>query len=163
VEEAVFAVYSVAMDDQTKIIDATEVTPASEEAADQASTLVTITNLIQTYRTQIEQNKKELKERRQMVEDALNNDATYHDQAEKVKEANKVKLATKKQILAQPALREQTEKAKELTEELKAAKEALSDYLQQYRQLTGSNQFEDAAGEVLDIVYSARLVPPSSR
>lgn len=126
-------------------------------------TLITVTNLITNYLGQINENKRLLTEHRQMVEDALNNDSTYREHTEKAKEANKVKLGTKKQLMQQQNMRELSEKMKELSADLKAARESLSQYLQQYRELTGSNQFEDGKGEVLDIVYTARLVRLSSR
>lgn len=131
-------------------------------AEETAETLTTITNLIQNYLGQINETRTKLKEHRQMIEDALNNDETYRKHAEEAKAANKTKQATKKQILQQPNMRELTEKVKDLSADLKAARESLSSYLQQYRELSGSNQFEDK-GEVLDIVTSVKLVRSSSR
>ncbi|MCL4397749.1 hypothetical protein M1403_01840 [Patescibacteria group bacterium] len=122
-----------------------------------ADTLVTVTNLIQNYLGQINENKRLLTEHKQMIEDALNNDETYKKHSDAAKEATKVKLATKKQLMQQPNMRELSEKVKDLTADMKAARESLSQYLQQYHELTNSNQFEDGKGEVLDIVYVAKL------
>ena len=122
--------------------------------------LVTVTNLIQNYLGQINENKHVLTEHKQMVEDALNNDETYRNQVEEVKKANKTKQATKKQLMAMQNMRELSEKIRELSADLKAARESLSQYLQQYRELTGSNQFEDGKGEVLDIVFKLSLQRP---
>ncbi|MBI3887751.1 hypothetical protein HY310_01645 [Candidatus Microgenomates bacterium] len=149
------------MDDKN-ILDIKPSEVLEGEVTTPADTLVTITNLIQNYIGQINDNKRVLTEHRQMIDDALNNDETYRKHTETVKEANKIKLATKKQIMSQQNMRELAEKIKELSADLKAARESLSSYLQQYKELTGSNQFENGDGEVLDIVYSAKLVRPSS-
>ena len=63
--------------------------------------LVTVTNLIQNYLGQINENKHVLTEHKQMVEDALNNDETYRNQVEEVKKAN-IKLDRK--ILSELAM-----------------------------------------------------------
>ncbi len=125
---------------------------------DEANTLITVTNLIQTYLGQINENKRLLTEHKQMVEDALNNDETYKKHSDEAKAAAKVKQATKKQLMQMANMRELSEKVKDLSADMKAARESLSQYLQQYHQLTNSNQFESPEGEVLDIVYTAKLV-----
>lgn len=134
--------------------------PDNDQKTDAASTLITVTGLIQNYLGQINDNSRVLKEHRQMIEDALNNDETYTKHVEAAKEATKVKLATKKQLMSAPNMRELSEKVKDLSADLKAAKESLSQYLQQYKELTGSNQFEDGKGEVLDIVVKLSLQHP---
>lgn len=138
-------------DDTTNDVQVlTPVEPAGE--------LETITNLIQNYLSQIETNREELKKARQMLNDGFENDPVYREHAEKAKEANKVKNATRAQIMKQPALMELKTKVKEMSEEIKAANEALSDYLQQYQKLTGLNSFETPDGKVKQIVYVAKLV-----
>ncbi len=132
----------------------------NDQKTDEASTLITVTGLIQNYLGQINDNARVLKEHRQMIDDALNNDETYTKHVEAAKEATKVKLATKKQLMSAPNMRELSEKVNDLSADLKAAKESLSQYLQQYKELTGSNQFEDGKGEVLDIVVKLSLQHP---
>ena len=149
--------------DGRKVIDGEIAATEATNGADTASTLVTITNLIQNYLSQINETSAKLKEHRQMIEDALNSDETYNKHAQEAKAVAKIKLATKKQLMSQPNMRELAEKVKDLSADLKAARESLSSYLQQYHESTGSNQFEDASGEVLDIVTSVRLVRVSSR
>lgn len=146
-----------------EVVEGEVTTPAVAGESGDASTLVTVTNLIQNYLAQINENKRLLIEHKQMVDDALNNDETYKKHSDAAKEAAKVKMATKKQLMQQPNLRELAEKIKDLTADMKAARESLSQYLQQYHQLTDSNQFEDGKGEVLDIVYVATLKRISNR
>ncbi len=118
----------------------------------------TITNLIQNYLSQIATNREELKKARQMLADGFENDPVYREHAEKAKEANKIKSGTRAQIMKQPALMALKAKIKEMSEEVKTANEALSDYLQQYQKLTGLNSFETPDGKVKQIVYMAKLV-----
>ncbi len=149
--------------DEPKVIDA-EVVNIGEEAAPAtgADTLLNLTSLIQNYLGNIARMKKELSEQRQMLEDSFNNDPKFKELADKAKEANKVKLALKKQILNQPQLAELNEKIKESKAELKEAQEILSSYLQDFAKQTGETQFEDANGEINQIVYIAKLVKISS-
>lgn len=127
-------------------------------ATTSAEDVVTITNLIHTHLATIDQSQKELSTQKAMLKDSYENDPTYHEQNEKVKEATKVRNATKNQILQQPALKELSEKVKDLSATLKDSKEALSSYLQEYQRLTGQNSFETPDGEVRQIIYTAKLV-----
>lgn len=124
----------------------------------QDNDITTITNLIQNYLSQIASSQKELKEQKQMLADALNNDPTYKDHESKAKEAARVKTATKAQILKQPALAQVNEKIKEITSSLKEARESLSNYLQEYQKTTGLSSFESESGEVQQIVFVAKLI-----
>lgn len=128
-----------------------------------ANDLITITNLIQSYIGNLDRASDELKAHKQMLQDSFGNDPTYREQDEKVKEVTKVRNATKQQILKQPTLRELAEKVKEMTQSVKDMREALSSYLQEYAKMTGTKEFEDAAGELREIVYTARLVRHGSK
>ncbi len=148
----------------TTIIPGEEVEVLDQaEISSQAETLVSITNLIQSYITSIGRHKMEIQENRQMLDDALLNDASYKEKEDKAKEAAKVRNAYKSQILKQPALMALSEKIKDLRTEMKDAQQQLSDYLQEYQKLTGANEIEDANGNVNEIRYSARLVRPSKK
>jgi len=54
-----------------------------------------------------------------------------------------------------------SQKIKDMSGELKAQKEALSGYLQDYQKLTGANEIEDANGVLNEILYTARLIKPT--
>lgn len=123
-----------------------------------ADDLITLTNLINGYLVQIDREGKELTKHREMLEDSFNNDPTYRDQNDKVKDASKIRNATKAQIMKQPSVMELAGKVKEMAQGLKEAKEALSGYLQEYAKMTGEQSFEGPDGEVQQIVYTARLV-----
>lgn len=115
-------------------------------------------NLVKNYITRIEQLKDDLKKKREMLEDAFENDAIYQEHALKAKEANKIKSATKQQILKQPALAELAESVKDLQFDIKEQQAILNDYLSQYQKATGATQIETGDGEILEIVSVVKLV-----
>lgn len=128
-----------------------------------ANDLVTVTNLIQSYIAQIDRSSKELSAHKLMLQDAFLNDPTYRQHDEKVKEAVKVRSATKMQILKQPTLAELSEKVKDMAQSVKDAKQSLSDYLQEYVRMTSSKEIEDTEGELREIVYTAKLIKSGSK
>lgn len=130
---------------------------------DKKNDLITVTNLIQSYIGNLDRASEELKAHKQMLLDSFANDPTYREHDEKVKEAVKIRTATKQQILKQPTLAELSAKVKEMAESVKGMKEALSGYLQDYAKMTGSREFEDAEGELREIVYTAKLVKTASK
>lgn len=147
-------------DDNNKEIQEGEMVAelSTSPSAAGASDLITLTGLINNYLVQIDRSQQELKTHKQMLEDAFANDPTYREQNEKVKEATKVRNGTKAQILKQPTLVELATKIKDMRESLKEARENLSSYLQDYAKMTGEQSFENPNGEVLQIIYTARLV-----
>lgn len=147
----------------TPIVDGEIVRSSPQTTATAAETVITISNLITNYLTNLDRSQKELKEQRQMLEDAFGNDPTYKEHDAAAKAAAKVRSGTKAQILKQPQLRVLAEKVKDLREEMKANKEALSGYLQEYARLTGSTTFEGPDGEVQEIVYVAKLIKTRNR
>jgi len=133
-------------------------TRASDEGSDKAQTVMHLENLIKNNNAQIEKMSGELTEARQMLKDAFENDTTYREHADSAKDANKVKAATKAQILKQPAVAQIATNVKVLTSELKELKEALSQYLDEFNKLSGITEIEGIDGELMEIVYVAKLV-----
>lgn len=139
------------------------VEPSSlEEGSDKAQTVMHLENLIKNNNAQIEKMSAELTEARQMLKDAFENDTTYREHADAAKDANKVKAATKAQILKQPAVAQIATNVKVLTSELKELKEALSEYLDEFNKLSGITEIEGIDGELMEIVYVAKLVKKRS-
>jgi hypothetical protein len=93
-----------------------------------------------------------------MLESLLQADLEYAELDQKVIEATKVRTAKKKNLMSTANGRELNEKMKNLKTELKEAKDALSDYLRDYQQRTGFNEYEGPDGELRQIVFSAKLV-----
>lgn len=114
--------------------------------------------MIKNNNSQITKISADLTEAREMLKDAFENDTTYREHADAAKDANKVKAATKAQILKQPQVAQIATNVKVLSSELKELKEALSDYLGEYNRLSGITEIEGDDGELLQIVYVAKLV-----
>ena len=73
-------------------------------------------------------------------------------------EAAKAKMAKRKELVNTTNGRELNEKLKSMKSELKEARDALSDYLQNYQKKTGFNEYEGPDGELRQIVFSVKLV-----
>lgn len=131
---------------------------SEDSGSEAAQEVMNLENMIKTNNTQIAKLSSDLTEAREMLKDAFENDATYHEHADAAKDANKVKAATKAQILKQPAVAQIATNVKVLASELKELKEALSDYLGEYNRLSGITEIEGDDGELLQIVYVAKLV-----
>ena len=120
--------------------------------------VLSLEEMIKSALPKLDKLKEDLKLKKEMVEDALKNDSTYKNHSEKAKEANKIKNTTKQQLLKQPSLSTLTNDIKDLREEIKELQISLSEYLSEYGRLSGSNEIQDANGEVREIVYVAKLV-----
>lgn len=131
---------------------------SGDPGSDVAQEVMNLENMIKTNNTQIAKLSADLTEAREMLKDAFENDTTYCEHADAAKDANKVKAATKAQILKQPQVAQIATNVKVLSSELKELKEALSDYLGEYNRLSGITEIEGDDGELLQIVYVAKLV-----
>jgi len=120
-------------------------------------------SLIKSYVAKIDGLEKQLREKSQMLKDAFESDAVYREHEEKAKEANRIKSATKQQILKQPALMELNERVKDIKFDISEQQAVLTDYLTQYQQQTGANQIEIGDGEIMDIVTVVKLAKRSSK
>ncbi|MBI5613774.1 hypothetical protein HY947_02520 [Candidatus Gottesmanbacteria bacterium] len=130
-------------------------------AASDATVLLSIESLIKEHATAIDKGRTELKKYREMLESALLNDETYRIHSEKVKEAIKVKSATKSQIMQIPGNKTLSEKVKELAAGVKDAQNELSDYLREFLRISGTNEIEGEDGEIHEIVSTAKLIKRS--
>jgi len=115
-------------------------------------------NLIKSYLSKIRNLKLTLKEKKKIYDDSFASDAVYYEQAEKAKEAVRIKTATKQEILKQSELTELAGSIFDIRAEIKEAEEILSDYLLQYQKSTGLSEIEGEEGETMLIVTKARLV-----
>lgn len=128
-------------------------------SADDAKLLLRLEEMIKSNRKIIETSREELKEQRQMLKDTFENDPVYLEHNEEVKKATKVRSATKTEILKKADVATLNEKVKSLQSQLRESTEALSDYLREYQRVSGLTTIEVENGEVLEIVYVAKLRP----
>jgi hypothetical protein len=133
------------------------------EANAAVTNLFTIENLIKTHISHIETVKVELGKQVEMMNDVLNNDAGFKEAADEGKEINKKKAEAKQNVLKSPSNASLNQKIKDMRQELKELKGALSGYLQQYQKIADTDQIESEDGEVRQIVYSAHLVKLTSK
>lgn len=133
------------------------------DAQDNSSAqFISLDNQIKTLIEQIENLKTELKKQKEMVEDSFENDAIYNEHNQKVKDALKVRSATKLQITKQGDISEKVEKIAEDRDEIKRMEATLSELVVQYQKETGATQIETNNGEVLLIVNKVKLVKAKS-
>lgn len=151
------------MDDQEEKQEE-EIAEESDEAtgqsadANKATVLLSLEDVIKSHISSLDKLASELKEKRQMFSDAFENDTTYKEQENQAKEANKVKLATKKEILKQASIAQVAQNIRDISTELREKKNALSDYLLEYQRMTGANEIEGDDGRLHQIVNQAKLI-----
>lgn len=138
-------------------------TQIPEETNEKVTSLFTIENLIKTHISHIDTVKIELSKQIEMMDDILNNDSSYKEASDEVKEINKKKTEAKQNLLKSPSNASLNQKIKDMRQELKELKGALSGYLQQYLKIADTDQIESEDGEVRQIVYSAHLIKLSSK
>ncbi len=138
--------------------------PQEETIPNQAaSDFLNLEGLIKSYVAKINLLEKELKEKNQILKDTFESDAIYKEHADKAKEANRIKSATKQQILKSPANQELDQTLKDLRFDLSEQRAVLADYLTQYQQQTGASQIEMENGEIMEIVTVVKLARRSDR
>lgn len=142
------------MDEDQVVADA----PEQPAEVGKAAILLNMDQLIKSHLSSIDKLDTEYRKQKEMLDDIFNNDPTYKKHAEAAQEATKVKSGTKAQIMKQPQVADLANKVKTIKSEMAELQAALSDYLQQYQQLSGLNEIEDDEGEVRQIVYTAKLV-----
>ena len=81
----------------------------------------------------------------------------------KAKELQKKKAEAKQNVLKSPSNASLNQKIKDMRQEIKELKKALSDYLQQYQKIADTDQIETEDGEVRQIQYSAHLIKLSGK
>lgn len=128
-----------------------------------ASILLNMEGMIKSTITSLNLLEVELDKHQSMLNAIFEQDTTYQEHSAKVKEATKIRNATKQEILKQPQAAELNEKVKNMRSEIKEQKDSLSDYLREYQRMSGLTEIESEDGEMMKIVNTPRLVRHSSR
>jgi len=105
----------------------------------------------------IEDLKKELKTRQEMVRDVLENDGDYQTLVEKNDETKKTKDVRKKELLQQPKIAEINLGIIETRKELSENKEVLSEELMVLYATEGVTEITDLDGNTRQFKVSVRL------
>ena len=149
------------VESQTNDTQIEEVDTKSDKNA--ATILLDLEAMIKSHITGIDNRKSELRKHRDMLASVLLNDATYKDHEGKAKEALKIKNATKKELLKQPANQQIASKVHELSLEVREMNDALADYLREYQRMSGATEIETDDGEIREIINTPKLVKKSNR
>lgn len=128
-----------------------------------AQDFLNLAELINNHIESIDKLKDELKAAREMYEDSFNNDPTYKENEDKVKEVTKAKNAVRQQIAKQPSVATLEQKVKDLRFDISESSKTLSDLLQDYKDQTGATEIETRNGQILEIVSTSRLVKRSTK
>lgn len=153
----------VETNEEKRIAQAAEVEAEIEKPARYAtpnatSTLLNLESLINGYLVDLEKLQEKLKTQKDMFNDSFNNDAEFSQIMQKVKEVNRVKAVAKQRIMKLPNIIEVANKMREYKEEMKDIQQGLSSYLQQYKEISGSNKLTRDNGEVVEIVSITKFV-----
>lgn len=157
------------MTDDDQIIEAETVdpTPASDmpidDNAQRLANILKLEDTIKRYVASIDNATIEMKKQAEMLEDIFLNDSTYQLHLNQAKEANKVKNKTKGELMKRTEIAQLAEKVKEVKSQVKDMKDALSDYLIQYKELSGANEIEGEDGQVRQIISTVKLVKKSAK
>lgn len=132
--------------------------PQEEDIKQQAETLISVTNLVQTYLGTVDRLKKDLTEQRGILNDTFAGDIRYMAADEKAKAVAKEKKQIKAELLQNPQAMALSQKVKDLAQELKEAQIMLSGYVADYQKLTDATEIEDPEGNILQIVTISKLI-----
>lgn len=113
--------------------------------------------LIKNHIEAIEKLKDDLKLTREQHEDSFNNNMTYREHVEKVKEATKAKASVRAEIAKQPAVNQLKQKVDDIKFDLREQNRTLSDLLLDYKDQTGATEIEARNGKIFHIVTTVQL------
>lgn len=122
------------------------------------SAFLDLHGLIKNHVAGAEKLKQEIRTTREMYEDSFNNNPTYREHAEKVKDASRAKASVKLEIRKQPSVANLEQRLKDLKFDLREKNKTLSDLLIDYKENSGATQLELFDGQMYDIVPSAKLI-----
>ena len=128
-----------------------------------AEDLVNLEGLILSYLAKIERHKENYGKHKEMLDNILEHSPEYKQALVELKEINGKKNQIKRDLLSTTETASINDKVKEIKAELKHLQDTLSVYLQQYVQNAATNQIEDDAGQVHEIVYVAKVVKRSNK
>ena len=98
-----------------------------------------------------------------MFEDSFNNNPTYREHIEKVKEVTKAKNSVRQEIAKQPSVAQLKQKLDDTRFDIGEQSKTLSDLLQDYKEQTGATEIEARNGKIYAIVSVSKLVTRSNK
>lgn len=124
---------------------------------DTSTTLISVESLINSSQSKLTTLSQELRQHREMLASQLDNDEEYRRLEAESQKANKLKKVAQARVYRGPEAMRLIDEIKDRQSQVRDIKKALSDYLAQYINLSGSRQIEAPSGELFEIIYSAKL------
>ncbi len=128
------------------------------DAENPAQKILDLEQMIKGYLTDIAAIREKLKTQRDMHNSTFEQDKEYSEVSEEHGKVKRKQAEVKQRLAKTDAVAAVQATMKGLKDEMKDLQGALSTYLNQYAQLTNSNQFTGADGEIHEIVRTAKLV-----
>lgn len=123
-----------------------------------AKKIINLENLIKGYLTDIANLRDKLRAQREMIKSTIEGDRDFSEAATKTAELKKKETEIKQKLVKVEAVVATKMKVEQLMTELKNVQQSLSDYLNEYANLTQSTEFIGPEGELHQIVRTAKLV-----
>jgi hypothetical protein len=133
-----------------------EVTETPEENLGES--LMNLEATINRYIGDSEKLREQMKSQKEMYNATFENDAPFAELTQKEKELRRQKMTIKQKLQKEPAVVLATNKINEIKEELKDIQDMLTGLLEQYQEMSGSNQFTTESGEIREIIKILRVV-----
>jgi seryl-tRNA synthetase len=127
-------------------------------ATTEADSILHMESLIKNQVEAIRKLRDERQKTREQFDDSFNNNRTFREHTEKVKEVTKSKNSIRAEILKQPSVARLQQKVKDLNFDINEKEKTLSDLLLDYKEQTGATQLTLIDGMEVQIVMSAKLV-----
>lgn len=137
-------------------------TTITDEPAKKADTMLALEDTIKSQVKSLDELKLELIKTREMYKDSFNNNPTFREHQDKVKEATQTRNAVRQEIAKQPSVAQLEQKLKDIRFDINEKKQTLSDLLLDYKEQFGATQLDLFGGEGV-IILTARLVKKSKK
>lgn len=128
----------------------------------QVELLLNLENLIKRHISSIEKLQDELKKHKEMVDGNFEGSEAFRAHSENVKKATKERNGVREQIVKQPGVMMLIDKVKNMKQEMKEMRMALSDYLNEYQRISGLTEIQDENGEFREIINTAKAIKRGS-
>ena len=138
-------------------------TTSPQEEMDAASVMLELEQRIKTFHSSVTMKRQEARDLKASLQDALNNDKSYMDYEDKIKDVKMQQQKVKDQIFSLSSIIQTKEEIKELTEEVKDLQTHLSKALIQYYEITKQSVITMTDGQTYEIKQSFSLIKQSSK
>ncbi|MEI7653276.1 MAG: hypothetical protein WCJ70_03285 [bacterium] len=123
-----------------------------------AQKVLNLENLIKGYLADMANLREKLRAQKEMLKSTIEGDKDYSEAAAKTAEIKKKENEIKQKLVKVDAVIGTKMQIEKISTELKNVQLSLSDYLNEYADITRSTEFIGPEGELLQIVRNAKLV-----